>query len=393
MIIQLYHLVDSLVDALRRKQFSRYLSVLSTIDSPRIQQQTPQPKEVYKIAFIIQGMVKYSGGHTSLLRLGSYLHQFGHEVFYITIDKSRKHSMKGNAEVNLPSFQGLFKERDALRKERFDIGIATHWLSAYHLLANQHQFDYKMYFIQDFEPYFYSMGDLYLLAQNTYKLGFHMVSLGDWNKKKIDEFAPHARTDVIDFPVEIHQYKIHRRKISIDNEIRLAVYSKSKAKRAPIMIFEQLKYLNNKIAADGYQVKIYVFGLGNPLITKIPVGKNLGRLSHQQLINLYKTCHFGLVASLTNISLVNYEMIASGLPVIDYDEGSASCFFKKDEMIFINFDIASLYHQIDYYIKNQDKLNNILENAQEKIINNQLDWENTARSFNALLSYPLQQKS
>ena len=97
------------------------------------------------------------------------------------------------------------------------------------------------------------------------------------------------------------------------------------------------------------------------------------------------------MASLTNISLVNYEMIASGLPVIDYYEGSAPCFFKEDEMIFIESGISSLYEKVAYYVKNQDELNEILKRAQKKILKNQLDWENTTRSFADLLSNPIRQ--
>ena len=299
--------------------------------------------------------------------------------------------MEKNAATNLPSFQGAFQEKDALRDKRFDIGIATHWLTAYYLLAHQHQFDYKMYFVQDFEPYFYPMGDLYLLAQNTYKLGLHMVSLGPWNKTKIEEIISEGRTDVVDFPVAIDQYEITDRKIRVDNEIRLAVYVKSKSKRAPTLIFEQLKYLYSKLSALGYRLKIYVFGMETHMIERIPIGINLGRLPHQQLMQVYKTCHFGLVASLTNISLVNYEMIASGLPVIDYREGSAPCYFEADEMIFIESDVSSLYEKIAYYVKNQDKLNEILKRAQKKILKNQLDWGKTARSFADLWSNPMQQ--
>ncbi|MFC1856751.1 glycosyltransferase family 4 protein [Thermodesulfobacteriota bacterium] len=361
------------------------------IDTPSIQEQNLVPKGSYRIAFIIHGMVRYSGGHTSMLRLGSYLHRFGNEVSYITIDESRKNSMEKNAAKNLPSFQGVFQEKDILRNRRFDIGIATHWLTAYYLLAYQRQFDYKMYFVQDFEPYFYPMGDLYLLAQNTYKLGLHMVSLGPWNKTKIEETISEGRTDVVDFPVAIDQYEIHDRKISVDNEIRLAVYVKSKSKRAPTLIFEQLKYLNGKLSALGYRLKIYVFGMETHMIERLPMGIKLGRLSHQRLMQVYKTCHFGLVASLTNISLVNYEMIASGLPVIDYCEGSAPSFFKKDEMIFIESSISSLYEKVVYYVKNQGELNEMLKRAQKKILKNQLDWEKTARSFADLLSNPIRQ--
>ena len=44
---------------------------------------------------------------------------------------------------------------------------------------------YKMYFVQDYEPYFYPYGEKYILAKKSYELGLHMVTLGPWINKKI----------------------------------------------------------------------------------------------------------------------------------------------------------------------------------------------------------------
>ena len=41
-------------------------------------------KEKLSIAFIIPGMPRYSGGHTSILRLGTHLSEFGHEIYYVS---------------------------------------------------------------------------------------------------------------------------------------------------------------------------------------------------------------------------------------------------------------------------------------------------------------------
>lgn len=364
------------------KLLNKELNVISQIENSHCGKQKLIKKDYYKIAFIIGGMPKFSGGNTSILRLGTYLHKFGHEIYYVTYDNSKKKQMEKNAEINLPSYKGNFLEKNGLYDYKFDIAIATLWESCYHLLKYQDNFDYKFYFIQDFEPYFYAMGDLYFMAINTYKLGFHMISLGEWNKFKIEEIIS-KKVDYIKFPVEIDQYKLNKRKIKINKEVRIALYLKFDSRRAPFLLLQQIEYLHEKLSKLGYEVKIYTFGL-NKLI-KLPFIINLGKLKAEELRKLYKNSHFGLVASLTNISLVNYEMILSGLPVIDLADGSAPTFFSEDEMIFINSNNNDLFKKVLYYLDHQDELNKILTNSQSKIITNELTWENSSKQFNQII--------
>lgn len=60
-----------------------------------------------------------------------------------------------------------------------------------------------MYFVQDYEPYFYMFGEAFIIAQKTYELGFHMISLGAWNKHMVErECSIISPIDVITFPYE-----------------------------------------------------------------------------------------------------------------------------------------------------------------------------------------------
>ncbi|MEW5803095.1 MAG: glycosyltransferase [bacterium] len=363
------------------EKFSRELAIISSSNSAHCQQQPLQHRNPYKIAFVIPGMSRYSGGHTSILRLGTYLCNFGHEVYYLTYSQDSKKSMEMNAEANLPGYRGTFLERRTWPAYRFDIGIATKWISCYHLLAYQDRFARKAYFIQDFEPFFYPVGDYYLMALNTYKMGFRMISLGRWNRKMIERFVPNTRVSCIDFPFEIKQYAIQKRRIEIQRVVRFAVYLKRDPKRAPFLLVEHLSYLSKKLEEAGLIVEINFFGLEKYL--KMPIGNNLGKLTADQLKSLYQNVHFGLIASLTNISLVNYEMIASGLPVIDLADGSAADFFSQDELIFIESHPQDLFHKVQYYLMNQEKLNQLIDQAQKKLKNQ--TWENSAHQFHQLL--------
>jgi len=338
-------------------------------------------KNKLNIAFIIPGLPKFSGGHTSILRLGTYLEEFGNKVYYITYDNSRQKDMIGNAKINLDYYKGEILEKYALDDNNYDIGIATCWVSAYYLYKKQKSFRYKAYFIQDFEPAFYPEGDLYYLALNTYKMGFHMISLGHWNKHKIEKLFTKLHVDSINFPFEKKQYPFIKREININKILKLAVYIKLVQKRAPILLIHSLDLLYKELSADGMRVEINFFGVNKYL--KFPIGNNLGKLRHDQLKKLYNRCHIGVVASFSNVSLVPYEMIACGLPVIEFKEGSAPFFFSEKSMIFSKSYPRDFVKKIKYFINNQDKLNELLKNAQKEIT--EKTWENSAKQFLEIL--------
>ena len=65
-----------------------------------------------------------------------------------------------------------------------------------------------------------------------------------------------------------------------------------------------------------------------------------------ELLNLYNTSDFGLVASLTNISLVPYEMLATGLPIIEFKEGTFEYFFPENTAIITSFDYNDFYKKV-----------------------------------------------
>ena len=55
----------------------------------------------------------------------------------------------------------------------------------------------------------------------------------------------------------------------------------------------------------------------------------------KQLHELYCECDFGMVASLTNISLVPYEMIAAGLSLLNLKMGHLIIFLVKKQQYYV----------------------------------------------------------
>jgi hypothetical protein len=367
------NLLETLYYLRRIRKGYAELSVLRDIDASVKIEQIEVKNTKLRIAFIIPGMTKFSGGRTSILRIGTQLTRFEHDVFYITYDGSKKKKMVKNAKVNLPAYMGEICEKEALVSE-YDIGIATNWISAYHLCLNMKSFSVKAYFIQDFEPAFYPEGDRYYLALKTYALKLKMISLGEWSAKRIQERIPGADVKIVDFPVELKQYILMRREIKIEKELNLAVYLKPEAKRGMEVIFQGLQLLDCVMRRKGIACNINIFGMDKRILT--PVGRNLGKLKHDELMKLYSRSHIGIIASFTNISLVPFEMIATGLPVVEWKDGSAPVFFGEKSMFFVDILPADFVGMIVYLIDHQHALNDSLKIAQNHIARK--TWENTA---------------
>ena len=130
---------------------------------------------------------------------------------------------------------------------------------------------------------------------------------------------------------------------------------------------------------SSHNVKYY----GEDKNFKCEGGENIGKLNKNELLNLYNTSDFGLVASLTNISLVPYEMLATGLPVIEFNEGTFEYFFPDNTAILTTFDYNDFYNQIKENINNPNKLKEMNKNSMEYLSG--LSWEKTTEEFIKIL--------
>ena len=363
-----------------KMEYSYYEKIMKYVDLDRIR--NVKPEKVNKISFIIPAMEAYNGGLTSILRLGTYLSQLGYKISYICYNNQSIEDMKKNAEINLSNYKGDFYDKSYLFNFNSDVVISTFWESVYYTKKMN---GYKIYFVQDYEPYFYIYGERYILAKKTYELGYHIVSLGKWNKYIIEKNCNIAdKIDFIEFPYEKSEYKKTERKFSeYKNKkiFEIAVYTKFEPKRAPYIIQEIMQ--NIILEFDKIDIKINVNYFGSDKSIRFKNGVNLGKLNKIELADLYDRCDFGMCFSLTNISLVPYEMIASKLPLIEFKEGTFKYFFNEKNAILISFNWKDLYEKLAYYIKNTKELEHMTENAYSEL--EKLSWKNSANQFATIL--------
>jgi O-antigen biosynthesis protein len=347
-----------------------------------------KPAKIQKITFVIERMAKYNGGQTSILRLGTELSKLGYQVGYIVYKPQTKSDMEECARCNLKDFQGRLYTNKYLDKLDSDIVIASSWDTV--SFAKKMK-GYKMYFLQDYEPYFYSFGELFLMAKKTYEQGLHMVSLGPWNKEMVEKNCKViSPVDYIEFPYERREYPSCPRNYaaySKKKNFTLAVYLKYYGKRLPCITQYLLKHVKEEFKKDGITLNIKYFGEDKSFHPD--AGENLGMLSKKELLALYKKADFGMVASMSNISLVPYEMLATGLPLIEFEDGTFPYFFPENSAILTSLSYKDLYNKLKQAIQNPETLEEMHNTAENYL--QSLSWEKSAKQFSQILNNLLEE--
>lgn len=375
-------LLSAIHKAQAKVEMARVAAELQRYSTEVIQNEKPQKKK--SILFLVTRMVRFHGGQTSLLRLGTKLSMLGFDVGYAVYKPQDRKEMERCVKSNFADYRGkLFTDKElALMisgdKRASDIVVASSWDTVSYAKKLS---GYKMYFVQDYEPYFYPFGERFLLAKKTYEQGLHMVSLGAWNKRMIErECRPVSPIDVIDFPYEAGEYPYRKRDFlsyRSKKTLRLAVYLKYYGKRLPCIIPDLLLQLKNLLAEEGISLLVEYFGEAKSF--SAPGGKNLGMLDKESLRKLYDRSDFGMVASLSNISLVPYEMLSSGLPLIEFEDGTFTEFFPEGSATLTGLSAKELCEKLLALLRDPAQLGEQMERAHKYM--DGLCWEKSAAQF------------
>ena len=186
----------------------------------------------------------------------------------------------------------------------------------------------KYYFIQDFEPVFLPTGSQYIAAKNSYGLSLEPITLGR-NLSVLLQKQYGLKSKNIDFGADLSTYKYLNQK----RELALCfTYQPKKQRRCSALGITALHIL--KILRP--EITIYLYGSNDK--SKHPFSHtNLGFLSVEDCNELYNKCILGVCLSASNPSRIPYEMLASGLPVIDL-WGENTCYDYPDSSITLSKD-------------------------------------------------------
>ena len=248
-----------------------------------------------------------SGGHTTIFRIIGHLEKSGFRNRIYLYDP-----YGGDLDYYrriIREFYGFTSGVDDMRGGMADADaiVATAWPSAYPVF-NARSAGKRFYFVQDFEPFFHPTGTHSLLAENTYRMNFHGITAGRWLSDKLSrDFGMAA--DFFPFGCDTGRYR--RDAGSVRSGV--AFYARLGTPRRGVEL--------GLLALE-------LFSRRHPEVDLHLFGEDLGRLPFRHIAHgptvparlneIYNRCAAGLCLSLTNVSLVPYEMLACGcIPVVN----------------------------------------------------------------------------
>lgn len=278
------------------------------------------------IAWLIPGLIAGSGGHRTILQHADALNKAGHRCFiYIGGVGKQAEATAAIEKLFGYHFEHAYFGWDAIRP--VDLAFATIWHSAGVVSALPFPCK-KGYFVQDYEALFSAMGDSYLLAENSYRYGLTPVTIGRWLKHvletRFDTPAYH-----IDFGADTNIYKPLP---AVKKEKAICfIHQPDKPRRCAHIGLAALAIVKHHMP----DVTIYLYGSPPPLPGLIPFAyEHLGLLGLHDCNALYNRCAVGLCLSASNPSRIPFEMMAAGLPVVE--------FWRDNNLYDFNNDIVSL---------------------------------------------------
>lgn len=251
-----------------------------------------------------------SGGHTTLFRMVEGLEARGHRCVVFLYDRHGLDIAQRTAELR----QGWPAVRAEVRDARAGISgvdavVASSWESAHVVLSRGVGPARRLYFVQDYEPYFYPRGSEYELAAMSYRFPFRRIALGEMVAGCLRSELG-QESDVVPFGCDTDVYHLPETDRARSGVV---LYAKPDVGRRG--------YLLARLALERFHrahpdQEIHVYG-SRPADLPFPVTFH-GRLTPVELNELYGRVTAGLAMSFTNISLVAEEMLAAGVvPVVN----------------------------------------------------------------------------
>ena len=308
--------VDNLIPRLREiwsgKKLKRPLQDYRFIGQKvYLQSEQLHARVTKSLTWIVPPFHAGAGGHTTIFRFVDLLTAKGF--------KSRIVVMDGASFGGSDAFKKLIERNFGCRNVDVfvdlsecppsDITIATSWLTAY-LVLNYQAATRKVYFVQDFEPWFYPRGTDYELAEATYSFNFFGITAGNWLSSvlshnygmKCSHFS-FSYDENIYFPPTTTKTRSHT----------LFFYARPSTHRRA---FELGLIVLDSIKSKLPKINI-VFAGGDLSAFDIPFAHtSYGVLEPKQLAQLYRECDLALVLSHSNVSLLPLEIMACGTAVV-----------------------------------------------------------------------------
>lgn len=258
------------------------------------------------IAWLVPSLIEGSGGIRVIFNRINALVDDGHECHVYIDEKTGVYELAEQLDRYYGGCRAIIHSGWELERSH-DLTVATIWSSA-DLVSRVT--GHKAYLIQDYEAWFHPMSDGYLVAEQSYQLGLTPLPLGRWLPSVLarrfgvpSHFAEFCAETTTYYP----KTGVTRDPLSV-----CFIHQPEKPRRCAQIGLHALELLKQKLPA----LSIYLFGSRETARLSCD-HVNLGILKPAEINDLYNRCSAGLCISSSNPSRIPFEMMASGLPVVD----------------------------------------------------------------------------
>ena len=292
-------------DVLNAYRFLKFKPSVAAVDNALRERQLV-------VNWYVPALGKGSGGHLNIFRFLAYLQGNGFRNNVIISDDDSGLSADRTSAL-IKEWYGLadipvYFVNNAVPSAA--ISIATSWKSAY-AVDNLEAETHKVYFVQDFEPWFFPAGTEAALAEQTYRLGFYGITAGSWLANRLaDQYG--MKTTALGFSYDRALYKPHAFPRHAARKRIFFYVRPPTARRAfdlGVLVFAELARRRPDITVvmAGWDVRHYALPFDCD---------HAGLQDPSRLAQLYSSCDAALVLSFTNLSLLPVEIMACGVPVV-----------------------------------------------------------------------------
>lgn len=293
------------------------------------------------LTWFIPPVGKGSGGHLNIFRFVRMLEERGFDCRIVICHETRRISAASArqeiADWFFPLKATIYMHPDPEScPPETGFAIATGWQTAYVVKAFR-ACSQRLYFVQDFEPWFYEAGSLAAFAEATYRFGFTAITAGDWLATLLrDNYG--MRTFPVGFGVDHELYRPHPRDPNRQGQ-HVLFYARPPTERrgfelgmlALQLLTEQLPDVT--IHLVGWPMERYAIPFRHV---------DHGILTLEQLPNLYSQCDAALVFSFSNVSLLPLEIMACGCAVVSNKGPNLEWLLNDSNALLVSADPESV---------------------------------------------------
>lgn len=333
---------------------------------------TPDNVPQGSMSWLIPDFNASSGGHINIFRMMTHLRAQGFPNQHVVVMEPHRWGSAEEAKAALDQWfpdNGLTISLDVKSIEPSQFVVATSWETAY-WVAKYRDAMHKLYFVQDFEPMFYSEGSESAFAENTYKLGLTGITAGTWLAEKLAS----------DYGMKTFGYQF-----GVDKEFYVQTEKRPSAHRniffyarpvTPRRCFEVGLLALQKVCEKNPDAAV-IFAGWDVSNYEIPFHHlNAGTISLGELPDLYSQCDAALILSSTNLSLLPLEVASCGCPIVMNKGANTEWLMSDDELWYADMDPDSIAEAIDTCLNNKPEAEKRATKARERALNQ--SWEHEA---------------